>query len=91
MDLDTFANRILKNYAEWMGYVRDRWEDEKEYEDWSEYVRTIKAHINGEEEFYVSKVNKRPFTISIYNIPLKETFLFIIKANGITVKAMEGK
>jgi hypothetical protein len=89
--LKSFVDRILEAHADRMLYLRDRWQDEREYEDWSDYEKAIKALLDGGEEYEATKITKRPFKVFVYNKILNETFIFIIKANGIDVKAYEGK
>tara|TARA_R110000824_G_scaffold20974_1_gene78641 strand:- start:630 stop:920 length:291 start_codon:yes stop_codon:yes gene_type:complete len=58
----TQADKFLNREANRLGYFRDRWEDEKDYEDFEEYRAAIKKLFE-ENGFSDVKVNKR-FTIN---------------------------
>jgi hypothetical protein len=42
-----------------MEYLFDRWQDEKEYEDWADYENAIRDHWGDPDTFV--KATKRPF------------------------------
>ena len=46
-------------FAEYLQYLRERWNDEREYEDWNEYVAGAKNKCPAELKF--KKLTKRPF------------------------------
>jgi predicted esterase len=35
-------NKVLDSISNRMSYLFDRWQDEKEYEDWNDYIKEIK-------------------------------------------------
>jgi hypothetical protein len=53
--------------------LKFRWADEKEFEDWSDYVEVIKKFVPKDATFV--KAAKRPFS-----------FDFILKSNGFTYR-----
>ena len=55
-----FGNEWLK-FQSLVENLYDRWKDEREYEDWSEYEKVIKENIPVALTF--EKVTKRPFHI----------------------------
>lgn len=52
-----------QKFVNTIGNLRDRWEDEKEYEDWEDYEEAMKKLIPKEFEFV--KGIKRPFGMKI--------------------------
>ena len=61
----------LRKYSDHVGYLRDRWQDEKEYEDWSEYEQSAKSNLP--EECGFLRIKKRPFVVE-FLLPEGETF-----------------
>jgi hypothetical protein len=41
----------LTAYAEHIGYLRDRWQDEKEYEDWQDYIESARKQCPANFKF----------------------------------------
>lgn len=56
--MDELARRF-QPLLEKLGYLRDRWQDEREYEDWSDYVEAMKKLTPPEMAFV--KATKAPF------------------------------
>jgi hypothetical protein len=55
-DKETF-----KKAADYFGYLYDRWQDEKEYEDFSDYQTAIKKNLPKGAEFI--SMTKKPFCV----------------------------
>ncbi|MCP4599267.1 MAG: hypothetical protein GY847_01800 [Proteobacteria bacterium] len=55
------TNEELAELIDAMGYLFDRWQDEKEYEDFSEYIKMAKKALPDDCTFVSMK--KRPFRI----------------------------
>jgi hypothetical protein len=53
-------NKIL---VDKLGYLRDRWQDEHEYENFSDYIDAIKPAIPA--PFLFVKMAKRPWTLTV--------------------------
>jgi hypothetical protein len=51
------ANALLIPY---MTALADRWEDEREYEDWADYVKALTVKVI-EQGFTHIRITKRPF------------------------------
>lgn len=47
---------VLDGYGEFLGYLKCRWEDEKEYEDWKDYEKAIREKLAGYNIVKVIKV-----------------------------------
>lgn len=62
IDMTTQADKFLNREVNRLGYFRDRWEDEKDYEDFEDYRAAI-INLFKENGFSDIKVNKR-FTIT---------------------------
>ena len=54
---------MIKKIAQHLGYLFDRWQDEKEYEDFSDYVASMKKIIEGAGGKFV-KMTKSPFRVT---------------------------
>jgi hypothetical protein len=52
-------SRVLDARADSMGMLADRWQDEKEYEDWSDYENVMKGWVP--EGFTFERTQKSPF------------------------------
>ena len=60
----THANRltqVLNEIGEHLSYLYYRWQDEKEYEDFSEYAESAKKMLP--EDFIYTGMKKRPFKV----------------------------
>lgn len=58
MSIKELWKKVNDEYARFLMYLYERWQDEKEYEDIAEYLECIKKKI---PEAY--KITKRPFGI----------------------------
>lgn len=58
-----------------------RWQDEKEYEEWSDYVETIEKVFSP----LVIKVSKRPFGFSTMLKSKKVVFKVVKKGSGASI------
>jgi hypothetical protein len=57
-------NKTLSKIADHCGYLWARWQDEREYEDFKDYVESIEAKFRTElPAAKVLKVTKRPFKV----------------------------
>jgi len=54
------ANDFVIECTELLGYLRDRWLDESQYENMDDYLKKIQDEA-GEFEVKVTKMSKRPF------------------------------
>ena len=63
--LKSSLNKAVTENMRVISYAYDRWQDEKEYEDWSEYDTYIRKNVKIPEGFTLAKVNKRPFGITL--------------------------
>ena len=52
-------NNKINDWIESLGYLYDRWQDEKEYEDFDNYVDVMKSYVTQDIEFV--SASKRPF------------------------------
>lgn len=75
------AKRFLDKHGEYLGYLRDRWSDEKEYEDWSDYEKMMRERF---ADFVILRVLKVGVVLSdgISQIAIKAT------ARSFTVKVV---
>jgi|TARA_R100000789_G_scaffold85668_1_gene81686 hypothetical protein len=55
---------IVENLVEHLGYLYDRWQDEKEYEDFSLYIENVKNTVEQNGVEFIS-LKKRPFEVHI--------------------------
>ena len=84
-ELDKHIDAILANsaVAERINYLAERWADEKEFEDFADYEKALKALLA--EEFpaatYVG-ATKRPFGIKYTWPEARGTFRIFRKLNG---------
>ena len=53
-------NKHMSKIGNKLGYLYDRWQDEKEYEDWTDYETEMKKLVNNGDFVFVSSM-KRPF------------------------------
>lgn len=52
-------NTLIQQSGERLGYLHDRWQDEKEYEDFAEYVNVMKSITPS--PFTFVKATRKPF------------------------------
>jgi hypothetical protein len=57
----TKIDALMRKTSDRLFYLYDRWQDEQEYEEWTEYVTAIK-NIYGDK--YVSS-SKEPFRVTL--------------------------
>lgn len=50
------AKRFLDQHGEHLAYLRDRWQDEKEYEPWADYEKSMRDRFVGYVILRVVKV-----------------------------------
>lgn len=60
--IEVWKEANTRDTVEFLEYLYSRWQDEKEYEDWSEYVTAIKKKFSN---FDIIKTSKRPFGFSV--------------------------
>ena len=53
---DKVFDEILNAHGETLGYLKARWQDEREYEDWAEYEKVIRQKLTGYNVVKVIKV-----------------------------------
>jgi len=53
---NTLFDEFWAEHGEYFIYLKGRWDDEKEYEDWREYVKVIMERMEGYEIKMVLKV-----------------------------------
>jgi hypothetical protein len=60
-------------YYQSLVYLKHRWTDESEYEDFNEYIETAKKRLESWKDFEFQKMTKRPFVIfgKIYGFPVQ--------------------
>jgi len=66
----------IKKNIDTLEYLYDRWQDEKKYEDFNEYIKTMQSKLHNDFKFI--KMTKQPFQIN---------FKFNGKEYGIKVTA----
>ena len=57
------ANRLLEKVIARLGYLFDRWQDEKDYEDFADYKGNIKRLLNDEGAKFIG-LKQRPFELT---------------------------
>jgi len=76
-DSDVLMELQKEGFIDFLGSLFERWEDEKEFESWSEYHNVIVQEFNG-NNMKVLKTNSSPFFVTFergnskYKIVLKE-------------------
>lgn len=73
------TEKILKT----VDYLEARWQDEKEYEDWNDYVADMKNVVQ-ENGLSFIKATKRPFGVTAGNG--KHIFSFLVKGNQLVLE-----
>lgn len=73
------GKRFVDQHGEYLGYLRDRWSDEKEYEQWSDYEKIMREKFTG---FLILRVVKVGVVLSdgVNEVTIKAT------ANSINMK-----
>jgi hypothetical protein len=71
------------NYFEFLTNLYERWQDEKQYENFNDYKKVIKQQM---KEFNIKNVTKRPFGI-VFNYKDNE-FFYGLKVDGKYVKGI---
>lgn len=51
-----YGNKI-KPHLNYLIYLRERWEDEKDYEDFADYEKAVREKV----KLNITKITKRPF------------------------------
>ena len=70
--IENEIDQTMEEHSSFLGYMKDRWEDEKDYEDWNDYKKLI-------AEKFKDKKNKKILKVGItYEY---ENALITIKAN----------
>lgn len=59
-----FQEKVMTEMADKVGYLYDRWQDEKEYEDFADYKAEACRFCN-EKGYKYMKLSKRPFTLTL--------------------------
>jgi hypothetical protein len=80
-------NKLFDDVGEFIAYLRDRWQSEKDYEDWSEYEKVMTNRLKAKAEdlgmvIDIKKASKQPFGISF----LYEGWIVAIIATATMVK-----
>ncbi|RLI48952.1 MAG: hypothetical protein DRP09_21050 [Candidatus Thorarchaeota archaeon] len=63
----SITNTIMENMEKTLVYLYCRWQDEKEYEDWQDYVDIMKKDLKekaGVSNVFFVKASKRPFGLT---------------------------
>lgn len=62
-------NEVFSAKADFLATLRDRWQDEKEYEDFADYVEAMKKALPA--DIHLVKMTKSPFgfTFTVDNQP----------------------
>jgi len=72
----------VSEFGEYLGYLYHRWQDEKEYEDFDDYVQAankkLRELIPARSGIAIFKMNKRPFRVIFWIYGMKGYF----KATG---------
>ena len=93
----TLKERILEfinsKDAESLIYLRERWQDEREYEDWKDYSDLIATKVPAGFKFM--KATKRPFGVEILDVETNTKLHVFLKLSGkycnISCKVFAGK
>ena len=88
--MNTIVKKKLNNMfdnAELLWYLKDRWQDEREYEDFADYIQKVKEFVE-EKGFTFVKMTKG-FKITIKHLTTLITLQ--IRANDVDVTIEEVK
>jgi len=58
----SIENTVYNSVGLYLGNLRDRWQDEKEYEDWNDYVTALKKKVDEIDGAEFISMKKRPFS-----------------------------
>ena len=61
--VDTRSKDLLEKVIARLGYLYDRWQDEKDYEDFADYKGNIKRLLNDEGAKFIG-LKQRPFELT---------------------------
>ncbi len=75
-------NSVLGDVGEYLGYLYDRWQDEKEYEDFNDYKVAMEKKLPSDFKFVT--MTQKPFKVR-FNY---DGFLVSYIANSRTVKSI---
>jgi len=92
MDYKTIADKIMeqledKGHCDYMANLAWRWDDEKDYEDFNDYIMAIKKRI----PLTITKVTKRPFGFKFKMTQNKIAHFKLMKRNGGLVPTIDWK
>jgi hypothetical protein len=77
-DIVTIPDILMNALGEHLGYLRDRWQEEKEYEEFDDYVLSVKNNTPPGFEF-VSLTRRFEATFT------RDGKRYVMKANGRSV------
>lgn len=77
----TLADTFFEAAAKTLGYLWGRWQDEKEYEDFANYILPIKKIAEQHAGVAIVKMTKRPFAVTF----TAEGKTYIMDANSRSV------
>jgi len=60
---DKTVRKYYKDQQEKLGYLYDRWQDEKQYEDFGDYAKFMERSFDGYPGLKFVKATKRPFGV----------------------------
>jgi hypothetical protein len=85
MPLNDVEKKVLSVWMEAnhqrLAYLFDRWQDEKEYEEWSDYAMAMQKMVESlQPTFVILKYLKRPFGITFH--PKSNSKRYIIFATA---------
>lgn len=80
-EINVEIDQFMSKFMDFLGNLKDRWDDEKEYEDWKDYEKVIREKLS---DYNIVKVLKVGVTYELNG------FDFTYKANksgvAVTVK-----
>ena len=84
MDNCEAYDHMMEKHGEYLGCLRDRWQDEKKYEDFKDYRKAICERLDSEEQgLKVLKVTSTPFRVLVYNAPGNANILIKVNAQSL--------
>lgn len=75
--------QTLNDFVQYVGNLADRWADEKEHEDFADYIAAAKAAAEKQGLEFV-KLTKRPFALVVHEAKVGET-TFRVNGNKVEV------
>ena len=78
------VNEIMKR----LDYLEARWQDEKKYEDWNDYVAAGRKLVE-EKGLKLVKMLKRPFTLECEDRDESYAYWFKVTAKGLSAEVRE--